>query len=425
MSRSRISLIWGTTLLFVAVGIGLTFLAPGAFVESEKKAGLREPLPPEAEKVQGQVPERGTERNEARVIKEKSRRDWLRAVEDLAGRARHTASQPQLSGGEELPAEGDHLLDAAGDRRLQENPEDTGREVPENLPLQNWIDGHVRSATFAVHYGDNPEPEVKLVSPSGRVIKQEHADGTNVTYHDEPTFHNKFIGITKPEPGKWQVLINGRPHLPNDTYDVSYVMDVENELELDLKLRYLSGRGVAFVVTASLADPKIPVSDVKFESYYYLMKGDDESFESHPFAFNDAGRGNDQVAGDGVFTSVGWQSAHLGQYEVVVVMTGLMEGHRFIRQAVGSIPNYYDLTSVPPLELGKTYQVITKSGALYYKMRVLRISPMGEVLVEKSGGAYAERHADCATCPYPVRDFFNFDMLLWEGVKIRLATAKP
>jgi hypothetical protein len=104
-------------------------------------------------------------------------------------------------------------------------------------------------------------------------------------------------------------------------------------------------------------------------------------------------------------------------------MSGLMEGHRFIRQAMASIPNYYDLTSVPPLELGKIYQVITKSGALYYKMRVLRISPMGEVLVEKSGGAYAERHAACATCPYPVRDFFNFDMLLWEEVKIRPATA--
>lgn len=273
----------------------------------------------------------------------------------------------------------------------------------ENLPLQNWLDPQVRSASFFVWYGKNPEPVLELLSPRGRIIKYNDPEsGSDVSFLATPEFQNKGISISKPEPGKWQVLINGSPSLPDESYSVSYLLEVENELVIEPRFFYSQTTGLAWVFSAFLEDRKMPTGAMELSSYYSA----DSEESVHPLSFNDAGLGQDQVARDGVFTSEIWKPPTYDSYEIVAWIKGRMDGHPFLRQAFISFYLYYHLDPIPVLETGKVYQIVIEEDGkayTYFKMRVLDISSDGRVLVERFGGALGKE---------VVRSHFDFWFLV-------------
>jgi hypothetical protein len=283
------------------------------------------------------------------------------------------------------------------------------------LPLHLWVDGHVRSAAFMLYFGQDPEPVLELVSPTGRIIKQRSTPGPpEVTYHKEPLPGTKYLQVTKPEPGEWKVLINGNNRLPKGSYDVSYSLDVEDQLVLEARLQYFPDAGLNFVFTAALDQPAIQVSNVDLYCYYYAT---DRADVKGQLIFKAAGTGDNRRPPGRVFTSVPWRPSRLGKYQIVAVMKGLMEGHPFLRQDQQEIDYRNDLSSLPRLSPGKTYSLLKQSErglALLFNFQVLTISG-GRVLVEKFGGLLGGE---------PVHENLDLEFVSMHGMIIEPGTIK-
>jgi hypothetical protein len=283
------------------------------------------------------------------------------------------------------------------------------------LPLHLWVDGHVRSVAFMLYFGQDPEPVLELVSPTGRIIKQRSTPGApEVTYHKEPLVGTKYLLVTKPETGEWKVLINGNNRLPKGSYDVSYSLDVEDQLILEARLQYFPDAGLNFVFTASLDQPAIQVSNVDLYCYYYAT---DRTDVKGQLIFKAAGTGDNRRPPGRDFTSVPWRPSRLGKYQIVAVMKGLMEGHPFLRQGQQEIDYRKDLSSLPRLSPGKTYSLQKQSErglALLFNFQVLTISG-GRVLVESFGGLLGRE---------PVYENLDLEFVSMHGMIIEPVTIK-
>lgn len=194
----------------------------------------------------------------------------------------------------------------------------------------NWIDCHTHSSSFVLEYGDNPTPELQLVSPTGQIISAADEDDESIFYLHNPELNIMFFTINQPDAGKWDVLVNGQTTLPNEDYKLSFPMDVENRNSTTIRdTTTLALSGIfrdSLILETVLEDNSISTSGVRVFGDAYAGSGIPQKIE-----FNDDGEGADSLAGDQIFTAIFYPDS-IGAYTIVTDIIGKMSGCNFIRE---------------------------------------------------------------------------------------------
>lgn len=185
---------------------------------------------------------------------------------------------------------------------------------PDTLPLQDntiLVDDAVREMTLLVFRHDHA-PATRLTTPAGRTIDYRHLP-PGLRWHQED--HYDLITIKHPAPGTWRLVAERDPD--NRAMIVTHLQAITTQLPNNISL------GEHFTFLVSLTDNGRVITKKEFLHFIKVTVKQESPADRHrDWLLLDNGRGDDEKAGDGIYTLSLNRSLVLGKHDLQIDIDG-------------------------------------------------------------------------------------------------------
>lgn len=180
----------------------------------------------------------------------------------------------------------------------------------------NYIDPATLNASFVLKYEDEQIPNLTIKNPLGEAFCSQVTDNQGLTFTIDKELKLIYATVTNPLSGKWLVLVNGKKDWDKDKFAISFPMEVQNPLLIEVN--QLEKKGVYQIKT------ELDSSNHQFEDLTLSVLLIDEQNNSQELILKQLK--NTTFEGEFVPKTK-------GNFEIIATLSGKMNGHTFIRQS--------------------------------------------------------------------------------------------